>query len=279
VLVFPRGVGENQLEIRSGAAAGLGFLGVALDESASAAGERDRDISARSANARTLFVRARGRRGRRPAPPRAASRVTAVGAVRHDLPAATQDVPPFDEALLSWLGDEPPRCALLAAERQYYCQVKPRLGADEARARESEAAGMVNERNRVSSLPHARVSDRTHVGILSRASDAPLAQVAGIKAERIDAVAVTDHEGAWPVGVVSDLDVVAAAVGGTEPSALQAAATEPLAVSVDASLRCAAQLMAEHGVAHLVVLDAASGYPVGVLSTLDIAAAYAGVAG
>jgi CBS domain-containing protein len=180
--------------------------------------------------------------------------------------------------VLSWLGDELPRCALLAAERQYYCQVKPRL-ADEARARESEAAGMVNERNRVSSLRHARVSDCTHVGILSCASDAPLARVAGIMAERIDVVAVTDHEGAWPVGVVSDLDVVAAAVGGTGPSALQAAANEPLAVSADESLQCAARLMAEHGVAHLVVLDAASGYPVGVLSTLDIAAAYAGVAG
>lgn len=138
---------------------------------------------------------------------------------------------------------------------------------------------MVNERNRVSSLPHARVSDCTHGGILSCASDAPLAQVAGIMAERIEAVAVTDHEGAWPVGIVSDLDVVAAGVGGTEPSALQAAVTEPLAVSADASLRCAAQLIAEHGVAYLVVLDAASGYPVRVLSTLDIAAAYAGVAG
>lgn len=42
------------------------------------------------------------------------------------------------------------------------------------------------------------------------------------------------------------------------------------------SLRRAAQMMAEHGVTHLVVLDAASGYPVGVLSTLDVAAAYAG---
>ena len=37
----------------------------------------------------------------------------------------------------------------------------------------------------------------------------------------------------------------------------------------------AAQLMIEHGVSHLVVREAASGYPVGVLSTLDIAAVYA----
>ena len=33
--------------------------------------------------------------------------------------------------------------------------------------------------------------------------------------------------------------------------------------------------MTEHGVAHLVVVDAASGYPVGILSTLDLAALYA----
>ena len=32
--------------------------------------------------------------------------------------------------------------------------------------------------------------------------------------------------------------------------------------------------MAEHGVNHLIVLDAASGYPVGIVSSLDIAAAY-----
>ena len=92
---------------------------------------------------------------------------------------------------------------------------------------------------------------------------------------RVHAVAVTRPGGGRPVGVVSDLDVVTAAAGGAAPSALDAAATEPLAVSAGESIQRAAQLMAEHGAAHLMVLDAASGYPVGVLSTLDIAAAYA----
>jgi acetate kinase len=59
VLVFTGGVGEHLHEIRSGAAAGLGFLGVAVDESADAGGEGDRDISAATANVRTLVVRAR----------------------------------------------------------------------------------------------------------------------------------------------------------------------------------------------------------------------------
>lgn len=117
-----------------------------------------------------------------------------------------------------------------------------------------------------------------HTGILSCTADAPLAEVAGIMSQhRVHAVAVTQRGGARPVGVVSDLDVVAAAVSGAEPSALQAAATEPLTVSARETLARAAQMMAEHGVAHLVVLDAAGGYPVGVLSTLDVAAAYAGI--
>jgi CBS domain-containing protein len=137
---------------------------------------------------------------------------------------------------------------------------------------------MTNEQNRASRRLPVRVSDCMHTGILSCASDAPLAEVAGIMSKhRVHAVAVSDHQGRRPVGVVSDLDVVAAAVSGVEPNALQAAATEPLAVSASESLYRAAQLMAEHGVTHLVVLDAAGGHPVGVLSTLDIAAAYADV--
>ena len=50
---------------------------------------------------------------------------------------------------------------------------------------------------------------------------------------------------------------------------------QPVAVSADESLHLAAQLMSEHGVSHLIVADAVSGYPAGVLSTLDIAAAFA----
>jgi CBS domain-containing protein len=126
-------------------------------------------------------------------------------------------------------------------------------------------------------LDHIRVRDAMHQGILSCPADAPLGEVAGVMAKhRVHAVAVTDGVGTRPIGVVSDLDVVAAAASGEEPSAGGAAATEPLAVSAEERLRGAAQLMSEHGVAHLVVLDPAGGFPVGILSTLDIAAVYAG---
>ena len=125
-------------------------------------------------------------------------------------------------------------------------------------------------------LEQIRVGDVMHRGILSCASDAPLGEVAGIMAtHRIHAVAVTNDESRRPVGVVSDLDVVAAMASGAEPSALQAAATESVSISADDTLHRAAQMMAEHGVAHLVVHDAASGHPIGVLSTLDLAAVFA----
>jgi acetate kinase len=59
-LVFTGGVGENSPEIRSLAARGLGFLGVAgLDAGRNDAATGDRDISAASSIARVLLVAAR----------------------------------------------------------------------------------------------------------------------------------------------------------------------------------------------------------------------------
>ncbi len=85
-----------------------------------------------------------------------------------------------------------------------------------------------------------------HHGILSCRGDAPLGEVVGIMAEhRVHAVA--------------------------ERVARQTAATRPFAVSAAESLYRVARLMAEHGVVH----DAASGYPTGIPSTLDITAPYA----
>jgi CBS domain-containing protein len=115
-----------------------------------------------------------------------------------------------------------------------------------------------------------------HHGILSCAADAPLAEVAAMMAKHHEhAVAIDAGGNARPAGIVSDLDAVAAMIGGEEPTAAQAAGTEPLRVSSDERLDRAAQLMAEHGVSHLVVADAAGGHPIGVLSTLDVAAVYA----
>lgn len=118
-----------------------------------------------------------------------------------------------------------------------------------------------------------------HHGIFSCAGDAPLSEVAQMMSKhRIHAVAVTERVGARPAGIVSDLDVASALASGAEPTALQVAATEPLTVSADDPLHRAAQMMSEHGVSHLVVVDASDGHPVGIMSTLDLATVYAGAA-
>jgi acetate kinase len=58
-LVFTGGVGEHAAEVRAAAGAGLGFLGVAVDDARNGAVEGDGDVSAAGARVRTLVVRAR----------------------------------------------------------------------------------------------------------------------------------------------------------------------------------------------------------------------------
>jgi acetate kinase len=58
-LVFTGGVGERSSEIRTRAADGLGFLGVAVDRERNAAAAQDVDVSAPGAAARTLVIEAR----------------------------------------------------------------------------------------------------------------------------------------------------------------------------------------------------------------------------
>jgi acetate kinase len=59
-LVFTGGVGERSVEVRMQAAAGLGFLGVAIEPSRNqAVAADDAELSAPDALARTLVIRAR----------------------------------------------------------------------------------------------------------------------------------------------------------------------------------------------------------------------------
>ncbi len=58
-LVFTGGIGERAAPLRERAAAGLGFLGVAVDPDRNAAAEPDADVTAAGAAVRTLVVAAR----------------------------------------------------------------------------------------------------------------------------------------------------------------------------------------------------------------------------
>jgi CBS domain-containing protein len=124
-----------------------------------------------------------------------------------------------------------------------------------------------------------RVSDAMHSPACRCAPEASLASVAHTMATRhIHAVIVDPlgEEADRPWGIVSALDVVgAAAHPDRSPSAADAAATEDLTIAADEPLRRAAQLMHEHELTHLVVVEGPDGRPVGVVSTLDVARAYA----
>lgn len=132
-------------------------------------------------------------------------------------------------------------------------------------------------------LSDARVVDVMTEGLISCAPSTPLRSVARLMAShRVHSVFVFDYgneedETSELWGIVSDLDLVAAAWADVDlQTAGQSAVTPLVYVSRQDDLRRAAQLMAESGVSHLAVVDPDTERPVGVVSTLDIAGAVAG---
>jgi CBS domain-containing protein len=160
-----------------------------------------------------------------------------------------------------------------------------RAGASVRRANPSdqEAAMIASKSDPLRSNGAAsrlRVEDAMHRGVLVRPRETPLSELARLMADyHVHSVVVADDPSdagtLW--GVVSDLDLVAAASVRDldEQEAGATAATPALLVSPDESLLRAAQLITEHAVTHLVVVEPTTATPVGVLSTLDIARALA----
>jgi CBS domain-containing protein len=120
-----------------------------------------------------------------------------------------------------------------------------------------------------------------HRGVINTTPQAPVAEIAATMArERVHCVVVEGlardsrqrERLVW--GIVSDLDLIKALhAGNSDLTAGQIAATEIITVGDRESLEQVAQLMAEHECNHLVVVAEESGEPVGVISSLDVAAA------
>jgi CBS domain-containing protein len=122
----------------------------------------------------------------------------------------------------------------------------------------------------------ARVHDAMRVGVYTCPPETPLRDVARMMASyHVHCLIVTgldpEGESEQPWGVVSDLDLVRGAADAGDRTAGGAATTELVTVRTDDTLAHAAELMAEHGVSHLVAVQPGSGRPVGVLSSLDVA--------
>jgi CBS domain-containing protein len=136
------------------------------------------------------------------------------------------------------------------------------------------AAGMELSRT----LAGSHVADAMTNGVISCSPETPLRIVARMMTvHRVHAVYVIDYgneddETVELWGIVSDLDIVAAAVDYLDARTAGESSVTPLVVvHSDDPLEHAAALMAENAVSHLAVLDPLTGRPVGVLSTLDIA--------
>jgi CBS domain-containing protein len=118
------------------------------------------------------------------------------------------------------------------------------------------------------------VRSAMQLGLFSCPPDTDLRALARMMVERsIHSVVVRGLREGY--GIVSDLDLLA---GLEDPRAQRAAdvvCTDVISVRPDNTLETAAHLMAARGTSHLIVLSPETGFPVGMLSSLDIARAAA----
>jgi CBS domain-containing protein len=127
-------------------------------------------------------------------------------------------------------------------------------------------------------LERIRVADAMHRGVVTCARRTSLVTAAHLMASNgIHCIAVveTAPDGTTTLcGVLSDRDVLAAVLAGDpiEDTAQACAATEVVTVTPEDTLFRAAERMHEHGLTHVVVVEPDTTAPVGILSTLDVAA-------
>jgi CBS domain-containing protein len=123
-------------------------------------------------------------------------------------------------------------------------------------------------------LEHARVADAMRQGILSCSTDASLRDAARTMAlHHVHTIVVTDPADGSPWGILSDTALLSALMesDGGERLLREVADRDLGTISGSEPLTTAAALMRDRGVSHLVVRDAQSGRPTGMISTLDVA--------
>src|SRR5262245_13278158 len=154
----------------------------------------------------------------------------------------------------------------------------PADGAGTFQADDGCMFDQISHRDTTTGFESATVADAMTTGVVRCRPQASLRAVARLMAEhRVHAVFVFDRAedddvSPKPWGLVSDLDVAAAAWAGIDTRRARDSAVVPLiTVRSDERLEYAAQLMADNGVSHLAVIDAATHRPAGLIATLDIA--------
>jgi CBS domain-containing protein len=138
--------------------------------------------------------------------------------------------------------------------------------------------GLARPASSAQTLSAARAADVMRPGVVTCAPDAPLWAVARMMAEhRVHCVAVAGvaeagaHRRHFSWGLIDDMELVLAAHRGSldEPASTIVVASPP-AIKESDSLERAAGLMVKDDARHVVVVDP-SGWPSGMISTLDVA--------
>ena len=127
----------------------------------------------------------------------------------------------------------------------------------------------------VPELSTGTVGEAMYPGVITCLPETPLRIIARMMATyRVHSVVVFGHDDdVAPWGVVSDMDLVGALGGNGTAGSI--AATPVVTTTPEETLVRAAQLMREHATSHLLVVARETRVPIGVLSTLDIAKAFA----
>jgi CBS domain-containing protein len=130
-----------------------------------------------------------------------------------------------------------------------------------------------------------RVIDVMHPGVIACPLDTPLSTVARMMATyRVHAIMVIAHEGdelphgtLW--GIISDADLIRAArTSDFDTQTARSLATTPaLTVTTIDPLERAVELIADDAASHLIVIERHSMRPIGVVSSLDVLRALAGI--
>jgi CBS domain-containing protein len=126
-----------------------------------------------------------------------------------------------------------------------------------------------------SPLAGKTVRGAMQLGLFSCPPDTGLRELARMMVERsIHCVVVRGlRDAPHAYGIVSDLDLLAGLEDPQARVASDVVAADVVSVRPDNTLDTAAQLMTGLGTAHLIVLSPDTGFPVGMISSLDIARA------
>lgn len=125
-------------------------------------------------------------------------------------------------------------------------------------------------------LQRRTLGEFASIGVISCTPDAPVSEVAELMAvNTVHAIVVIDDQAPEPP-VISDLDLISAVASDhfDQLRARDIAGKEAVSLTEDGTLAEAARLLSEHRVSHLIVRNEHRD-PVGIVSTLDLAAAIA----